>query len=243
MMKKWGICILMAGLFLGACKNDDDVNELPQEDQNQVDDEAILAYLEDHYFEPERGLIKKYDENDEEDDNYPSLKSLGTKLNSGVWVIKRPGVTAEGPAVTNNLQDSLLISYHSKRFIATNEDLSEGEKSYEPYMADFFNTINSTGQAAWDPYFYYTPITPDLAGNDIKQSHFMIEGFVEGLKHFQSTQTSGADLYNFQGAVVVPSRAAYARDYIYSGGMLRNDIYRDNSFIFNFEVHKVLPRN
>src|SRR5690606_21922932 len=122
MMKKWGICLLVAGLFLGACKNDDDVNELPQDEQNQVDDQAILAYLEDHYFDPERGLIKKYDEDDEEDDNYPSLKSLGTKLNSGVWVIKRPGVPAEGPAVTNNLQDSLLISYHSKRFIATNKD-------------------------------------------------------------------------------------------------------------------------
>ncbi len=242
MMKKWGICLLAVGLFFAACKNDDDVQEISQEDQNQVDDEAIVQYLEDHYFEPERGLIKKYDDEDETDDEYPNLKSLGTKLNSGVWVIKRPEVPAEGPSVIENTQDSIWISYDSKMFRASNDNVeTDGDRLYGTTSA-FFNTINSTGVAAWDPYFYYSHLTDEMISNDITLSHFVIEGFVEGLKQFKSTQTSGTDLYNFQGAIIVPSRLAYARDYIYSGGQLRNDIYRNVSFIFNFELHKVIPR-
>ncbi len=238
MMKKWGICLLVAGLFFSSCKNDDDVNEIPIEDQNQVDDEAIVKYMEDHYFSPDRGLIKKYDEEDESDDDYPNLKSLGTKLNSGVWVIKRPGVTADGPAITSNVQDSILISYDSKLFRANrdNEDLYGNLNTY-------YNTIHSTGQAAWDPVFYYRNITPDLAENDINLSHFVIEGFIEGLKEFNSTQTSGADLYNFQGAIIVPSRAAFGRDFFFDGSRLNNALYRDVSFVFNIELHKFVPRN
>ncbi len=242
MMKKWGICILIAGLFFSACKNDDDNNEISIDDQNQVDDEAILQYLEDHYFSPERGLIKKYDDEDESDDDYPNLKSLGTKLNSGVWIVKRPGVTAEGPSITSNVQDSIWISYDSKMFRASNDNLDTGDGRLYGTTGGFFNSINSTGEAAWDPYFYYTHLTEEMISNDINLTHFVMEGFVEGLKHFNSTQTSGTDLYNFQGAIIVPSRLAYARDYIYSGGTLRNDIYRNTSFIFNFELHKFIPR-
>ncbi|MBA5629838.1 hypothetical protein [Moheibacter lacus] len=242
MMKKWGICLLAAGLFLTACSSDDDNNEVSQEDQNQVDDEAIVNYLEDHYFEPERGLIRKYDDEDEADDAYPNLKSMGVKLNSGVWVIKRPGVTAEGPSITSNTQDSIQISYDSNRFIASRDNVTEGSELYGS-VGTYYNTINSTGVAAWDPIFYYTEITEDLADNDINLDHFVIEGFVEGLKEFNSTQTSGDDLYNFQGAIIVPSRAAYGRDFVYTGGQLRNDVYRNTSFIFNFELHQFLPRN
>jgi len=242
MMKKWGICLLAAGLFFTACKNDDDVQEISQEDQNQVDDEAIVQYLEDHYFEPERGLIRKYDEEDETDDEYPNLKSMGVKLNSGVWVIKRPGVSAEGPSITSNTQDSIQISFDSKRFIASRDNTAEGGALYGT-INPYFNTINSTGVAAWDPTFYYFNISDELAENDINLSHFVIEGFVEGLKEFKTTQTSGDDLYNFQGAIVVPSRVAFGRDFIYNGSQLRNDVYRNNSFIFNFELHQFLPRN
>lgn len=241
MMKKWGICLLAAGLFFTACKNDDDVNEISQEDQNQIDDDAIVQYLEDHYFEPERGLIKKYDEEDESDDEYPNLKTQGVKLNSGVWVIKRPGVTAEGPSITNNTQDSIQISYDSQYFKANQENLESYETLYG-VINGYSNTINTSGEAIWDPTFYYIKISDDLAENDITLNHFVIEGFVEGLKEFKTTQTSGEDLYNFQGAIIVPSRKAYGRDFIYYGGQLRNDIYRNASFIFNFELHQFQPR-
>lgn len=243
MMKKWGITLLLAGVFIGGCKSDDDDKDLPQEDQNQVDDQAIVAYLEDHYFDSERGLIKKYTDEVVEDETNPSLKTLGVKLPSGVWVIKRPNVEAEGPSITSNTQDSILISYNSTRFKATYEDLGESQKPYNKFSVSFYNTIYSTGTAAWDPVFYHTKLTEDMISKNIDLSYFVIEGFVEGLKEFKSTQTNGSDLYNFQGAIVVPSRAAYGRDFTYLGGALDPNTYRDNSFVFNLELHKVLPRN
>lgn len=249
MMKKWGILLLVAGFIVGACKNDDDDNELPQDEQNQVDDDAIVEYLEDHYFDPERGLITEYDDEDEDDDNYPNLRSQGTKLSSGVWVVKREGIEATGDAVTSNAQDSILISYDMKKFVASYDDLADGETPYSSSLSTLTSTIYTTGTANWDiTYssgysFYYVDITETMQENDITIDNFVIEGLVEGLKHFNTTETNGADLYNFQGAIIVPSRAAFGRDYVYSGDYLRNDIYRDTSFIINFELHKIVDRN
>lgn len=242
MIKKLGVCLLIFGLLSTACKRDDDNNELPQGEQNEVDDRALVDYLEDHYFDPERGLIKKYDEDDEEDDEYPTLMSTAVKLTSGVWIVKRESVVAEGPSVVDNKTDSMLISFNSVRFKASYEQLAENEAAYEKYTANFTNTIYSTGTPAWDPAFYYTEITEEMANNGINESYFVIEGFVEGLKQFKSTMTNGSDLYNFQGAILIPSRAAYGRDLVYLNGTLDGSSYRDNSFVFNFEIHQVLPR-
>lgn len=242
MMKKWGLALLAIGLVFTSCKSDDDNDDLPQDEQNQIDDTAIVEYLEEHYFDPARGLIKKYDEVVTAD-SIPNLKSLGTKLPSGVWIIPRAGVPAEGEIADDNLKDSILISYNSMRFKATYEDLGEGEEPYSKYQGSFYNTIYSSGTAAYDPIFYYTKITDAMAEKNIDLTYFTIEGFLEGLKHFKSTQTNGSDLYNFQGAIVVPSRLAYGRDFVFLNGMLDQNTYRDNSFVFNFELHKVLPRN
>lgn len=238
-MKKWGLAIIAIGILFTACKNDDDIDELPQEEQNQVDDDAIVEYLQDHYFDPERGLIKQFDEEDSADNDYPSLHSLGTKLPSGVWIVKRSGVVAEGPIADDNTQDSILISYEAKIFKASYTDLGENEKPYSGIQT-FSSTINGAGTATWDPSFYYYHI-PDTMNDNINLSHFVVEGFTEGLQHFNSTETSGSDLYNFQGVIVVPSRLAFGRDFVYAGGSL-NYSYRDLSFVFNFELHKVIPR-
>lgn len=244
MMKKWGILLLVAGFIVGACKNDDDDNELPQDEQNQVDDDAIVEYLEDHFFDPERGLITEYDDEDEDDDNYPNLRSQGTKLSSGVWIVKREGIEATGDAATSNAQDSILISINTYGFRASNQDLTEDETLYSSIVnIPSWSTINTSGTPTWDPAYYYTNITDEMTENEIGIEHFVIEGFVEGLKHFQATNTSGSDLYDFQGAIIVPSRLAFARDYIYNGTRLDNQTYRDLSFVFNFELHKVIDRN
>lgn len=244
MMKKWGIVLLAFGLALSACNNDDDNNELPQDEQNQVDDDAIIEYLEDHYFDPTRGLIKEFDSEDDSDDEYPNLRTQGTKLPSGVWVVKRPGMTAEGPSVQSNTTDSILISTQTHTFRASYEDLADGETGYSSIVnLSAWSTINTTGVPTWDPTYYYSVLTSSMTDNGLELSHFVIEGFVEGLKHFHSTQTDGSDLYDFQGAIIVPSRAAFGRDYVYTGGTLNNSVYRDLSFVFNFELHKVLPRN
>jgi hypothetical protein len=241
MMRKWGILAIAFGLLFTACKNDDDNDELPQEEQNQVDDDAIVEYLENHYFDSERGVIKAFDEEDEEDDDNPDLKSLGTKLSSGVWVVKRPEVVAEGESADNNEEDSILISYNAQVFKATYTDLEEGEKPYSG-IATFDSTINGTGTPKWDPFFYHVNLTDAQTENGITMSQYVIEGFTEGLKEFNSTGTNGSDLYNFQGAIIIPSRMAYGRDFDYINGQLGYN-YRDCSFVFNFELHKVVPRN
>lgn len=243
MIKKFGIGLLMISLAFTACKKDDEFNDLPQDEQNEVDDRAISDYLEDHYFDTEKGLIKKYSADDETDDGFPSLMAQATKLPSGVWIVKRECVSAEGPAISDNQTDSILISYNSTRFKATYDDLEDGEKPYLKYSSPFLNTIFSTGTPVWDPVYYYKDISETLENSGIDESFFVIEGFVEGLKHFKSTMTTGEDLYNFQGAIIVPSRKAYGRDFVYINGSLDPSTYRDNSFIFNFELHKIVPRN
>lgn len=244
MMKKWGMMLMAMAIFSTACKSDDNgYRDLPREEQDLLDDQAIVQYLEDHYFDPDKGLIEIYDEENDEDDDYPSLKSMAVKLPSGVWIVKRPGVIAEGPKITNNLNDSILISYNSVRFKASDEDLVEGQRLYAKNFGSFYNTIYSTGSGNWDPPFYYKRITKDLEERKVDIDFYVIEGFVEGLKEFASVQNSGADLYNFQGAILVPSRLAYARDFVYLNGSLDANTYRDNSFVFNFELHRVVPRN
>jgi|SRR5690606_3521098 len=240
MMKKWGLAIIAAGLIFTACKDDDNgFDELPLDEQNQVDDDAIVEYLQNHYFDSERGLIKEFDADDESDDDFPTLYAQGTKLSSGVWIVKREGVVAEGPAADNNAQDSILISYDVKMFKANYKDLQEGGKPYNP-ISPYSTTINGAGVGTWDPSFYYYHI-PETMNDNIELKHFVIEGFTEGLKHFNSTDNDGSDLYNFQGAIIVPSRAAFGRDLVYNGSSL-NYNYRDISFVFNFELHKVIPR-
>ena len=242
MMKKWGIAIIAAGLLFTACNKDDGNDELVQEEQNKVDDDAIVEYLQDHYFSPDRGVIKKFDSEDEADDDYAPLSENATKLPSGVWVVKRPGVTAEGPVATNNENDSILVSYQSTYFKATYEDLAENEKPYAAISGPFLSTISTSGTPAWDPVFYYRKLTDAQIDNGIKLSGYVIEGFTEGLKEFKSTDNDGTELYNFQGAIIVPSRMAYSRDFDYLSGTPSYS-YRDCSFVFNFELHRVVPRN
>jgi len=242
MIRKWGITMVALGLLFTACKNDDDVDELPQQEQNKVDDDAIVEYLQDHYFSPDRGVIKQFSEDDEEDDEYAPLRDNATKLSSGVWIVKRPGVEAEGPVADNNEEDSILISYVATYFKATYEDLAEGEKPYAAISGTFLSTIYSTGTPAWDPMFYYIRLTDSQIENGVPLSGYVIEGFTEGLKEFHSTGTNGSDLYNFQGAIIVPSRMAYGRDFDYLSGSPSYS-YRDFSFVFNFELHQVIDRN
>lgn len=240
-MKKWGLTILALGIFFTACKNDDDgIDELPLEEQNQVDDDAIVEYLKNHYFDSERGLIKEFSETDSTDNDYPTLHSQGTKLPSGVWIVKRPGVIAEGPIADDNTKDSILISHETKAFKASYKDLPEGGKPYRP-ISVFFSTLNPSGTPVWDPIFYYVHLNSTQIENSINLRHYVMEGFTEGLTYFNSTNTNGSDLYNFQGAIVVPSRLAYGRDFDYLTGS-RNYSCRDCSFVVNFELHKVIDR-
>jgi len=241
-MKKWGLLILAIGLTFTACKSDDEGFDEPNySDQNTLDDEVIEIYLKDHYFEPERGKIKQFSVTDSTDDQYPTLLSQGTKLPSGVWVIKRQGAIADGNQITNNESDSILLSYEQKIYYADKSDMTETIRPYKNVQT-IFSTLNG-GTPRWDPSFYFINLDNLNFTDDIRSEHFIVEGFVEGLKHFKSTQTNGVELYDFQGAIIVPSRLAFGRDYAFVGDRLDNTSYRNQSFILNFELHRVLPRS
>ena len=78
----------------------------------------------------------------------------------------------------------------------------------------------------------------------MKREHLELKNFVEGLKHFKTTERSVNDLYNFQGVIILPSRLAYARNkyYISGTGLSEYSGNRDRSFIFNFELPKIEKR-
>ena len=92
------------------------------------------------------------------------------------------------------------------------------------------------------PSYFYTK-NAQLNGKD--RSYYEIEGFQEGIKQFKSCEIADVDNYNMQGVIIVPSRAAFARDSnVYdiptaNGGLLK---FVDRSFVFNVQVYKTTTR-
>lgn len=244
MIKKFFVTLLAASAFLTSCSSDDDNKELSVEQRNELDDSAIEEYLENNYFHPRSGVITKFDDTEgNEDDEYPSLKSLAVKDPAGYYYAMRPGVEANGNQVESNDNSKILISYDAKYFEATNDLETYNHKYGSVY--NFNSTINTgDGSANYDPSFYYYPVTQTQLDNGIKREYVELSYFVEGLKKFKATNTSGRDQYNFQGIIILPSRLAYGRNKMYTGDRVTtNHAYRNSSFIFTFELHKVTPRS
>lgn len=222
---------LFAGLSFAflSCSNDDEVT---QEDQNNLDNQAIANLLSDYYLDPVRGRVLPFDPDDEEDDAFPSLQSLAVQDPSGYWYIINPNVTPEGPQLTNNATDSILITYDLRQFRAT----TEAENGFGGLVA-FRNTINTTGTPVWDPNFYFSGLTEAQISETQRPEFFEIEGIVDGLTKFRATNSDFAEGFTFQGVIIVPSRLAFARD------VNLQNVPRDISFVLMFEVHKVVPRS
>ena len=66
-----------------------------------------------------------------------------------------------------------------------------------------------------------------------------MKGLQEGLKYFKSTEVSDDANYNMQGVIIVPSRAAFARDahFAYS-----SYTFKDRCFVFSFQIYKTSTR-
>ena len=71
------------------------------------------------------------------------------------------------------------------------------------------------------------------------RAFYEMEGFQEAIKNFLSCELNDTDNYNLQGVIIVPSRAAFARDehFAYSAYSFRN-----RTFVFNFQVFKTETR-
>lgn len=233
-MKKALIYIFAASLALASCRKDEiQVTTIKEVDdiavQNSNDDKAILKYMDEHYLD-EKGKIQAIGTSTTQ----TKLSALNPKiLPSGVVVIIRPGAQPD-PGTAIGTTDVIRLMGKNTAFLSTVTDnvvTYTGEK-------EFFSTVESTGVPLVDPQFYY--VTDDVVKQSgFAKSYFEIEGFQEGLKYFQSFNKADSENYNMQGVILVPSRAAFARDSHFPYGGFS---YRNNNFVFNFQVYKATPR-
>lgn len=238
-MKKSFIYIAMASLAVLSCKNESMGDTTPVVEasdistQNSNDDAAIRKYMDEHYLDSQ-GNIKVFSTTDASDDNMPKLSAMNPqKLASGVTVIIRPGAQPD-PGTAIGATDVLRIMQKSTAFLSANEN---GTVSYTSEIS-FSNPIESTGVPEVDPSYYYVKEAV-LTSSGKGRSYFEIEGLQEGLKLFKSFNKADSEGYNLQGVIIVPSRAAFARD---EHNPYNFTTWRNRNFVFNFQVYKSTPR-
>jgi len=243
-MKKIFLYILAGSLCFSACKKDDEVETfIEPEDvsvRNSYDDQAIQKFMENNYLDAQ-GNIKAFSSTDTSDDNEKKLSELNpVTLPSGVIYIMRtgaqpsPGVTLETNSASDNATQIRVMMRANYGNVAFGS------------AGTLLNTINGSGSPVTDPPYYYVKnnvLTSGSTDAAKQRSYYEIEGLQEGLKYFKGyANKDDGDPYNLQGVIIVPSRAAFARDshYNYTGFSLKN-----NCFVFNFEIYKanVRPAN
>ncbi|MFC3160901.1 hypothetical protein ACFOEQ_22865 [Chryseobacterium arachidis] len=168
-------------------------------------------------------------------------------LSSGVIYIKRddaqpnPGVTLETNSSAGNNATQIRTMMRATGYIATSTD---GNVAFSS-IGNIINTINGDGSPVTDPMFYYVKdaVLNNTNNSDAakQRSYYEIEGLQEGLKYFKGFENmADGDPYNLQGVIIVPSRAAFARDshFPYSSSYSLKNV----SFVFNFQIYKANPR-
>ncbi len=198
---------LVALLALSSCNNDDDntIPEISIEEQNTQDDASIQVFLDSYYLD-DLGRLIAFDEDDSSDDDETPIRDHATALSDGVYYIVNPDIVAAGPSVTDVDTQTILLNYDFKTFYSgTNE---EGEYLVTNYST-LVNTVNTTGLPSWNIPFFREDLEED---SSLTESFYEMEGFQEAIKHFQATEKEFEEPYVFQGAIIVPSRMAYARD-------------------------------
>ncbi|MGZ5211551.1 MAG: hypothetical protein ACXWB6_04700 [Kaistella sp.] len=232
-MKKTFLYLALASVAIVSCRNDDNVEAIEEvsiETQNTYDDQAAQNFLETHYLDA-KGNIKDLVSTDNVNVKLADLNPV--KLPSGVIYIMRPGAQPN-PGTSIGQYDLLRLMSNSTSYIATNTDNKVAYSS----PAIFKNTITGAGVPEVDPAYFYVKksILDNATVAQAKlRSYYEIEGFQEAIKKFQAYDIPDDSNYNLQGVIIVPSRAAFARDvhFNYSGLAFRN-----RSFVFNFQIYK-----
>ncbi len=241
-MKKILLGIALSVVALQSCKKDRDEEEvvvIPIADQNAYDDAAAIKFMESNYFN-DKGVITAFDDTVTTDDNYPKLSSYPHEtLPSGVIYIKRGDAFQPNPGKEIAPTDVISIMQVTKTYIATKTD----DKVAYASESTFINNVTTSGVPSKDPaYFYVWQSVLDKYNADNKttvgRDFYELEGLQEGLKHFKSFDNlDSATDYNMQGVIIVPSRAAYARD-----NTIYGTIYSNRSFVFNFQLYNTRAR-
>lgn len=242
MKKIFWIFAACSVLAISGCKDDtpEIIEEVSIDVQNTYDDQAAVKYLDEHYLDT-YGNIKTFSDTDTSDDLYPKLSALNpVKLPSGVIYIVREGAQPNPGTPLSNSSVIRLMSRSMSLIATKTDDVVEFASAYT-----FRNTIDGSGVPEVDPSYYYVKTSVLNRYNSdnntsVTRSFFEIEGFKEALMHFNAFDKADAENYNLQGVIIVPSRAAFARDshYLYNGTLA----LRNRSFIFNFQIYKASER-
>lgn len=236
-MKKTFLFLALASIAITSCRKDDEEEVIPEvniETQNSYDNESAQKFLETHTFDS-KGNLKDYVATDTTQVKLASLNPI--TLPSGVIYVVRPGAQPS-PGTDIGSTDIIRLMTTAVTYVATSTDNKIAYTS--PYV--FKNTIAGSGIPELDPAYYNVKqsVLDNATGALAKQrSFYEIEGFKEALQIFKAFNISDESNYNLQGVIIVPSRAAFARDahFNYSGIS-----FKDRSFVFSFQVYKTTPR-
>jgi len=249
-MKKILLGIALSVLVLQGCKKDEEEAVAPTtvvadttDEQNAWDDTSIAKFLDEHYLDS-KGNVVAFDSTITTDDTEKKLSAYESlvKLASGVIVIKRDAVFQPDPGKTINTDDAISIMQNTLAYVGA-KNTETGVISLTGGVT-FSNTIAGSGVPVFDPSYYYVKESVLKSYNATNSttygtSFFQIEGLSEGLKYFKSFDLDNSANYNLQGVIIVPSRAAFARDvhYPYS-----NFNWQNRTFVFNFQIYKTKTR-
>lgn len=239
-MKKIFLYILAGSLCFSACKKDDEVETFVEPDnievRNTLDEQAIQKFMDNNYLDTQ-GNIKAFSSTDATDDNYKKLSELNpVKLPSGVIYIKRdgaqptPGVAintnSSVPATASLIKTMMRGNYYRATDIDGNVALTSA--------GALINTIDGEASPKTDPTFYYAK--KSIVTDTYPRSYYEIEGLQEGLKYFNGFENlPNETLPNLQGVIIVPSKAAFARDANFYN-------LQNACLIFNFQIYHTETR-
>lgn len=248
-MKKilWGIALSV--LVLQGCKKDEDEETSTTikadniTEQNEWDDTAIAKFLDEHYLNA-KGNVVAFSDTDDTDNNEKKLSAYDVqKLPSGVIIIKRADSLQPNPGKTIASDDAIKIMQNTVSYIA----LKSTETGTISLTSDvtFSNTITGSGVPTYDPSYYYAKQSMidklnTANSTSYDRTYYEIEGLREGLSYFKSFDLDDSADYNMQGVIIVPSRAAFARDAHYAYGSAS---WADRTFVFAFQIYNTTARS
>lgn len=241
-MKKILLGVALSVAVLQGCKkdntDDEEVVQITVEEQKDYDDAAALDFLNKHYLDS-KGVITAFDDTTDTDNNEKKLADYNyVKLPSGVIYIVRPGAQPD-PGKDVAATDVISFFNITKTYTATkvNDKISFSNET------TFVNNVANTGVPSVDPAYYYVKTSVlknynDTNKTNVDRNFFEIEGLKEALKFFKSyDDLNVASDYNMQGVIIVPSRAAFARD-----NSIYGTAYQNRSFVFNFQLYNTRTR-
>jgi hypothetical protein len=233
-MKKIFLYILAGSLCFSACKKDDEVETFIEPDnievRNTLDEQAIQKFMDNNYLDTQ-GNIKAFSSTDATDDSYKKLSELNpVKLPSGVIYIKRDGAQPNPGVVIDTNPESNTASLIKTMIRGTYYRATDIDGNVALTSAGaLINTIDGEASPTIDPKFYYAK--KNIVTTAYPRSYYEIEGLQEGLKYFNGFQNlPNETLPNLQGVIIVPSKAAFARDANFYN-------LQNATFVFNFQIY------